>query len=105
MRQLHFAISRLEYSGPIGKALVVGRNCRDIMKVGDRVTAMVRMGDDFDNANRVIATEPVALTMPVFHVFDREMDTLGPGYVGGIYLDTSVATGLRLGWYLVGENG
>jgi hypothetical protein len=102
MRHLLFSIDRLEFSGG-GRALVCGRNCGDNLKTGDRVTAMVRMADSYD-VKQVLETEPIAFTMPLFLVWSVEMDTLEAGYSAGIYLDARVATGLRLGWFLVGEN-
>jgi hypothetical protein len=103
MRQLLFSLDRLEFQGS-GKALVVGRCCGDPMKTGDQAQLMVRLSVGGRVETSIVASEPFSVSMPLFLVHDRKLDTLDSGYVAGLVLSVEVATGLRLGWYLKGQN-
>jgi len=52
----------------------------------------------------VVASEPVSVTMPEFLVYNHKLDSLESGLSAGLLLSVDVARGLRLGWYLTGEN-
>jgi hypothetical protein len=99
MRQMLFSLDRLEFQGD-GKALVGGRCCGDPMKTGDRARLMVQLGV----GEEVVASEPVSVTMPEFLVYNHKLDSLESGLSAGLLLSVDVARGLRLGWYLTGEN-
>jgi hypothetical protein len=99
MRRLLFSLDRLEFQGG-GKALVAGRCCGDPMKAGDRAQIMVQLSV----GETVVASEPVSITMPEFLVYNQNLDTLESGLTAGLLLSVEAARGLRLGWYLKGEN-
>ena len=40
----------------------------------------------------------------IFLVYDHKLDTLESGLTAGLLLSVEAARGLRLGWYLKGEN-
>jgi hypothetical protein len=102
MRELLFSIDRLEFIGD-GKALV-GRRCsRDMMKTGDQVRSMVRLSAAA-HGDKILEVEPVYFTLPPFQMYGKELEAIEPGCVAGIILSVQAATGLRLGWYLRGEN-
>lgn len=99
MRQILFSLDRLEFQGG-GKALVGGCCCGDSMKTGDRAQLMVQLGV----GGEIIASEPVSVTMPEFLVYNHKLDSLDSGLTAGLLLSVDVARGLRLSWYLKGEN-
>ncbi len=103
MRQMLFSLDRMEFQGG-GKALVAGRCCGDPMKTGDRAQLMVLLSIGERGESSVVASEPVSVTMPEFLCFNHKLDTLDSGYTAGIMLSVEEAIGLRLGWYLKGQN-
>lgn len=98
-----FSLDRLEFQGG-GKAFVAGRCCGDLMKIGDRAQRMVQLSTGDRGDTTVIASEPVSVTMPEFLVYNHKLDSLEPGLTAGLLLSVEAARGLRLGWYLEGEN-
>jgi len=103
MRQMLFSLDRLEFHSD-GKVMVAGRCCGDPMKTGDRAQSMVLLSFSDRGETSVVASESVSVTMSEFLIFHYRLDTLEPGYTAGILLSVDEAVGLRLGWYLKGEN-
>jgi hypothetical protein len=44
------------------------------------------------------------IRFPEFEFYGRKIHELEPGLTAGVIIPNDVATGLRLGWYLKGEN-
>jgi hypothetical protein len=99
MRALLFSIDRLEFAGG-GQALLAGRCCRDLMKTGDEARLLVLREED----GRFEKSEPILMRFPEFEVYGMKLRELEPGLTAGVLIPNEVATGLRFGWYLKGEN-
>lgn len=99
MRQLLFSIERLAFQGG-GKTLVAGRCCRDPIKDGDVAQFMVYCKEDGSFSK----PEAVSVVFHGFELYGKKVDAIESGYTAGILVPDKSATGLRLGWFLKGQN-
>ena len=100
MRLLLFSIDRLELVGN-GEALLGGRCCADDMLPGDTATEMVLRTE----SGQFTCAEVVDVRFDTMNLYGKPTDHISSGLTARVTVPVSTATGLRLGWYLRGQNG
>ena len=80
--------------------MLAGRCCRDPFKTGDEARLMVFREAD----GRFERAEPILIRFPEFEFYGRRVRELHSSHTAGVLIPNEAATGLRLGWFLKGEN-
>ena len=93
MRSVLFTVGRLEFVGS-GKFMVGGRNCRDELRRGDRLTLAKCCGSG------EIEVQVDEITM-----YNRSVTDVAPGMTAGLFFDNDLAGHFCLGSELHGDIG
>ncbi len=93
MRNVLFTVGRLEHVG-WGKFMVGGRNCRDELRRGDRLTLRKGCGADH-----------IEVVVDEIRMYNRTVTQVSPGYTAGLFFSNDLAPHFRLDSELHAEIG
>jgi hypothetical protein len=93
MRTFIFTVERLEFVGG-GKFLLGGRNCKDVLRRGDRLHVR----------NKSEALKDAEFCVDEILFYNHTVETVDPGHTAGLFFSNELACHVRLGDELYGQS-